>query len=173
MVPESNGLRDLFEGVVQHCFDTYTPLSDPEITGYIAGVLTEFTAAEKLYPLRDSEGQTIRQLGGMLAASDPVHGLASSFDEERKVRKHIGDFALFSTGMYPEATHKYAADATFAELVQRGKESYFIVSQFDLFEYAGEASLFIKLHESFDSCRMGLTRVREELTRLRGPKLLM
>jgi hypothetical protein len=173
VVPESNGLRDLFEGVVHHCFEAYTPVRDPEVTGYIAGVLTEFTAAEKLYPLRDPEGQTIRQLNGMLAASDPVNGSASSFDEERKIRKHIGDFALFSTGMYPESTHKYAADVTFAELVQRGKESYFIVSQFDLFEYADEASLFFKLHESFDNCRLGLTRVREELARLRGPKLLM
>ena len=28
------------------------------------------------------------------------------FDAERKVRKHIGDYALFSTGMYPEAVQR-------------------------------------------------------------------
>jgi len=33
----------------------------------------------------------------------------------------------------------------FAEMVQTGKESYYIVSQFDLFEYRDEAPLFAQL----------------------------
>lgn len=173
MATQSNDLRELFTGVVEHCFTAYTPVHDPVVTDYVAGILTEFTKTECLYPLRDAEGHPIRELSGMLAASDPVHGLACSFDEERKVRKHIGDFALFSTGMYPDSTHKYAADSTFAELVATGKESYYIVSQFDLFEYEREANLFARLAEQFDTCRFGLSKVREELTRLNGPRLLM
>ena len=31
----------------------------------------------------------------MMLAADPVHGTAASFDEERALRKHIGDYALF------------------------------------------------------------------------------
>lgn len=173
MVPESTDLHELFTGVVEHCFTAYTPVHDPVLTGYVAGILIDFTKIERLYPLRDHEGHPIRALGVMLAASDPVNGLASSFDEERRIRKHIGDFALFSTGMYPESTHKYAEDASFAELVATGKESYYIVSQFDLFEYAREAGLFARLAEQFDTCRYGLSKVREELTRMNGPRLLM
>jgi len=173
MAAESTNLHDLFHGIVEHCFTAYTPVHDPVVTDYVAGILTEFSKTEHLYPLRDAEGHPIRELGSMLAASDPIHGLASSFDEERKFRKHIGDFALFSTGMYPDSTHKYAADSTFAELVAAGKESYYIVSQFDLFEYEREAGLFARLAEQFDTCRFGLSKVREELTRLKGPKMLM
>jgi hypothetical protein len=173
MLPESNDLRELFAGLVEHCFTAYTPVHDPVVTDYVTGILTEFTKTERLYPLRNAEGHPIRELGGMLAASDPIHGFASSFDEERKVRKHIGDFALFSTGMYPDSTHTYADGTSFAELVATGKESYYIVSQFDLFEYEREAGLFARLAEQFDTCRFGLTKVREELTRLNGPKLLM
>lgn len=173
MVPESNDLRELFAGVVEHCFTVYTPVHDPVVTDYVAGILIEFTKTECLYPLRDAEGHPIRELTAMLAASDPIHGRASSFDEERKVRKHIGDFALFSTGMYPDSTWKYAEGTSFAELVATGKQSYYIVSSFDLFEYEREAGLFARLADQFDTCRFGLGKVREELARLNGPRLLM
>ena len=173
MAAESSDLHELFAGLVEHCFTAYPPVHDPVVTGYVAGILTEFTKTESLYPLRDHEGHPIRALGVMLAASDPVNGLASSFDQERKVRKHIGDLALFSTGMYPDSTYKYAEGTSFAELVATGKESYYIVSQFDLFEYEREPGLFARLSDQFDPCRYGLSKVREELARMNGPKLLM
>ena len=47
----------------------------------------------------------------MVLAADPVHGTAASFDAERALRKHIGDYALFVAGMYPEATGSSAAFA--------------------------------------------------------------
>jgi hypothetical protein len=52
------------------------------------------------------------------------------------------------------------------ELIQAGKESYFIVSQFNLFEYEQEAPLFGRLSDRFERCILGLTLVREEL----GPR---
>ena len=39
----------------------------------------------------------------MLLESNPVFGPAPSFDRERQVRKHIGDYTLFFTGMFPES----------------------------------------------------------------------
>ena len=50
-----------------------------------------------------------------------------------------------------------------AELIHAGKESYFIVSQFNLFEYEQEAPLFARLSDGFERCILGLTLVREEL----------
>ena len=52
------------------------------------------------------------------------------------------------------------------ELIQAGKESYYIVSQFNLFEYEQEAPLFARLSDRFERCILGLTLVREEL----GPR---
>ena len=52
------------------------------------------------------------------------------------------------------------------ELIAAGKESYFIVSQFNLFEYEQEAPLFARLSDRFERCILGLTLVREDL----GPR---
>ena len=52
------------------------------------------------------------------------------------------------------------------ELIRAGKESYYIVSQFNLFEYEQEAPLFARLSDWFERCILGLTLVREQL----GPK---
>ena len=100
----------------------------------------------------------------MIAASDPVFGDAPSFDVERKVRRHIGDYALFATGMYPESTQlwRHTGDASFVEMVNTGKESYSIVAAFDLFEYRDEAPLFARLSREFERCMHGLKYVREE-----------
>jgi hypothetical protein len=99
-----------------------------------------------------------------------VFGDAPSFDVERKVRRHIGDYALFATGMYPESTQlwRHTGDSSFVEMVKTGKESYYIVSQFDLFEYRDEAPLFGRLSNEFERCVQGLKYVREELDKMGG-----
>ena len=48
-------------------------------------------------------------------------------------------------------------------MIRAGKESYYIVSQFDLFEYAQEAPLFARLSDQFENCILGLTLAREDL----------
>lgn len=170
MIPESHPLRQLFHDVVADCYADKGSLRDPEIIGYIGDLLTEFAAAEKIYRLRNAEGRPMRAVREMVAAADPVFGGAASFDEEREVRRHIGDYALFATGMYPESMNlwRHTGDASFLEMVQTGKESYYIVSQFDLFEYEREAPLFRKLSDEFERCMQGLNRVREELGRMGG-----
>jgi hypothetical protein len=86
------------------------------------------------------------------------------------VRRHIGDYALFATGMYPESMQlwRHSGESSFVEMVQAGKESYYIVSQFDLFEYKEEAPLFAQLSSEFERCMHGLKHVREELDRMGG-----
>lgn len=169
MISERHPLRQLFHEVVAGCYHRHSGIDDPELTSYVGDLLTEFTSAESLY-LRDAEGHRLRDLRAMVAASDPVFGGAASFDEERKVRRHIGDFALFATGMYPETMGlwKHSGDASFLEMVQTGKESYSIVAAFDLFEYRDEAALFERLSLEFERCMRGLTHVREELDKMGG-----
>jgi len=106
----------------------------------------------------------------MERAADPIHGSAASFDAERALRKYIGDYALFVAGMYPEVTGSSRRlrrhQPSIEELIRAGKESYFIVSQFNLFEYEQEAPLFARLSDSFERLLLGLTLVREDL----GPR---
>jgi len=75
----------------------------------------------------------------MLLESDPVYGDAPSFDRERQVRKHIGRYHLFFAGMFPESINHWRLRRQRLDLidfVKAGKESYFIVSKFEYFEYA-------------------------------------
>jgi len=169
MISERHPLRQLFHEVVAGCYSRYSGISDPELTTYVGDLLTEFTASESLYRIRDAEGRPLT-VQAMVEASDPVFGGAASFDQEREVRRHIGDYALFATGMYPESAQlwRHTGEAGIAELVRTGKESYYIVSAFDLFEYRDEAPLFARLSEDFERCMFGLTKVREELDRMGG-----
>ena len=67
--------------------------------------------------------------------SNPVFGPAPSFDCERQVRKHIGDYTLFFTGMFPESINHFRLrrnrTENFVDWIKAGKESYYIVSKFD------------------------------------------
>jgi hypothetical protein len=136
------------------------------VTGYVAHLLCEFSEAKNLYKVRDHLGHPIEELEAMMLAADPVNGSASSFDAERSVRKYIGDYALFVSGMYPQAAvpgRRRGPHPTLSELIHAGKESYFIVSQFNLFEYEQEAPLFARLSDWFERCILGLALVREDL----------
>jgi hypothetical protein len=170
MQSPSHPLEAFFHQAVRNSYEGKLGLHDPDVTGYVARLLCEFSESDKLYKVRDEMGRPVAELQRMLEASDPVNGTASSFDAERSVRKHIGDYALFVAGMYPEAVeswrHLRRHQPSLHELIHAGKQSYYIVSQFNLFEYEEEAPLFARLSDWFERCIFGLTMVREEL----GPR---
>ena len=124
-------------------------IRDPEVVGYVANLLTEFCDAEQLMKIRNAGGKPLTDVGEMLLESDPIYGPAPSFDRERQVRKHIGDYTLFFAGMFPESInhHRLRRDRMedFVEWVRAGKESYYIVSKFEYFEYAKVAPMFAQL----------------------------
>jgi len=166
----SHPLEPFFQQAVRNSYEGKLGLNDPDVTAYVARLLCEFSESENLYRVRNELGRPIEELTEMITASDPVNGPAPSFDAERALRKHIGDYALFTAGMYPEAMasgrRQRRHQPSLGELIQAGKESYYIVSQFNLFEYEQEAPLFARLSDRFERCILGLTLVREEL----GPR---
>ena len=170
MQAQAHPLEPFFQQAVRNSYEGKLGLHDPGVTAYVARLLCEFSEADKLYKVRDEAGRPIEELTEMINAADPVHGTAPSFDAERARRKHIGDYALFVAGMYPEAMgsnrRRRRHQPSLDELIHAGKESYFIVSQFNLFEYEQEAPLFARLSDRFERCILGLTLVREEI----GPR---
>ena len=166
MQAQAHPLEPFFQQAVRNSYEGKLGLHDPGVTGYVAHLLCEFSESCKLYQMRDQAGRSIEEVEEMVRAADPVLGAASSFDEERALRKHIGDYALFVAGMYPEAagsSHRLRRRyPSLGELIRAGKESYYIVSQFNLFEYEQEAPLFARLSDRFESCILGLTLVRDE-----------
>ena len=167
MQSQNHPLEPFFQQVVRNSYEGKLGLHDPDVTGYVAHLLCEFSETDKLYQVRDPEGHPIEELESMILAADPVNGTAASFDAERAMRKYIGDYSLFVAGMVPEAIDSGAPELTrrptLGELIKAGKESYFIVSQFNVFEYKKEAALFTRLSEQFERYILGLALVREEM----------
>ncbi len=53
--------------------------------------------------------------------------------------------------------------------VKAGKESYYIVSKFEYFEYTKVAPLFASLSHHFEECVYGLNRVKNDLQERQHP----
>ena len=173
MIPETHPLQQLFTELVGRHYAHEVGIRDPQVVGYVAHLLTEFCDAEQLTKIHDAWDRPVSDLGEMLLESDPVYGAAPSFDRERQVRKHIGDYALFFAGMFPESINhsrlRRQRLENLVEWVKAGKESYYIVSKFEYFEYAKVAPLFAQLSKKFEDCVYGLNLVKNELEVMQHP----
>lgn len=173
MNPGSKLLQEFFDSLVSQTFASTIGMHDIDLTGYISAMLATFCQSEELYKIRDAAGRTLCDVGEMLLESDPVFGPAPSFDREREIRKHIGDYTLFFAGMYPESLNhsrlRRQRLENLVDFIKAGKESYYIVSKFDIFEYARVAPLFAKLSDRFEDCVCGLNMVKNELEVMQHP----
>ena len=173
MLSESHPLQQLFIELVGRHYAEEIGIRDPQVVNYVAQLLTEFCDAEQLFKIRNAAGRLISDVGEMLTESNPVFGPAPSFDRERQVRKHIGDYALFFTGMFPESINSFRLRRNrlenFVDWMKAGKESYFIVSKFEFFEYAKVAPLFAVLASHFEQCVYGLNMVKNDLQEMQHP----
>jgi hypothetical protein len=168
MQTQTHPLEPFFHDAVRNSYEGRLGL-DAEITAYVARMLCDFSEPENLFRLRDGKGRPVEALAEMVRAADPVYGTAPSFIAERAVRKYIGDYTLFLAGMCPEAveleTDRKSDRPTLAELIKIGKESYYIVSQFNVFEYEHDADLYGRLSDIFERAVLGLALARRELWR--------
>src|SRR5450756_1793632 len=173
MIPETHPLQQLFLELVGRHYAEEIGIRDPQVVSYVAHLLSEFCDAEQLLKIRNVSGKPLNDVGEMLIESDPIYGPAPSFDRERQVRKHIGDYTLFFSGMFPESVNHYRLRRqrleNFIDFIRAGKESYYIVSKFDQFEYARLSPLFAKLAREFESCVYGLNLVKGDLEEMQHP----
>ena len=129
--------------------------ADQEVAAYVADLLIDFVHADQLYRIRNARGKRLEEVGEMLVESNPLLD-ARSFSREREVRKHIGDYTLFLTGMFPEYVATLPQRGLrldrFVDYIKAGKESYGVVAAFDQFEYRQAAPLFRRQMSSSIAC---------------------
>jgi hypothetical protein len=159
-IPESHPLHRLFRGLTEHTFLTELGIGDPKLVGYVAGLLAGFVPAKNLWRLRDARGRRLTEVAAMLAEAET----ADDDDRRRDCHRHVGDFTLFWTGVYPEALPALRSPATADHLIdyqQQGKRSYYLASTYE----GEEASVLRRLSVEFELCAFGLSRVRREWER--------
>src|ERR1700734_683466 len=127
MIPETHPLQQLFLELVGRHYAEEIGIRDPQVVNYVAQLLSEFCDTEQLLKIRNTSGKPLNDVGEMLIESDPIYGPAPSFDRERQVRKHIGDYTLFLAGMFPESINHFRLRRqrleNFVEWVKAGKEN--------------------------------------------------
>jgi hypothetical protein len=167
-VSPNHPLRRLFSELLYKHLIRAAQFDDPQISDYIGDLLVNFTHVDNLYRVRNSKGRRLEDVAEMLIASNPLLE-GRSFEYEREVRKHIGDYTLFLTGLFPEYVAKldrkpFRMDSLI-DYLKAGKESYRVVAAFDQFEYRDVAPLFRKLSEKFELCVYGLNLIKDDLAR--------
>ena len=158
-------LRRLFSALVERAFIQTLGVYESHVADYLAGVLTDFAHMQQVYKIKDLSGKTLHEVADMLLHAD-VRLEATSFNREREVHKHIGDFTLFWAGVYPEALPRLQAQTRrdhLLDYVQQGKNSYAIAASHDYGDYRHQAPTLRKISDEFELCLYGLHSVRKQI----------
>src|SRR5206468_2157161 len=118
--PESHPLHRLFRGMTEQTFMAELGIGDPRLVGYVANLLAAFVPSDAVWKIRDGEGRRVKQVTAMVAEAEA----AADANRRRECHRHVGDFTLFWTGVYPEALGKLRGPDTADHLVeyqQQGK----------------------------------------------------
>lgn len=140
-------------------------MADPPLTDYLSEMLSRFIAMDAIYRLKDARGKRLEEVVEMLLEAE---ALPPEGRTHREYHRHIGDFTLFWTGVYPEALRKLRSALTrdsFLDYCEQGKRSYYIASQFDDEPFREQSSVLRRLSEGFELIAYGLNQVRREWER--------
>ena len=160
LIPESHPLHRLFRGLTETTFMDELGIGDPGLVGYVADLLARFVPSQDLVKLRDAEGRRLAQVAEMIAEAESSADAA----RRRECHRHVGDFTLFWTGVYPEALGRLQASHKADHLIDfraQGKRSYYLASTLA----DDEAPVLRRLSAEFELCAFGLFRVRREWER--------
>src|SRR5262249_61372921 len=96
-------------------------------------------------------------------------GAGPAVGRGRRGHRHVGDFTLFWTGVYPEALGRLQGTNSPDRLIdyqRQGKRSYYVASTLD----DDRGTVFRRLSDQFELCAFGLSRVRREWEKLESER---
>ena len=152
-------LKRYFCGVAEHTFHARLGVADPHLVDYLSDLLIRFVRMESVQKVRSPSGKRLRHLGDMLAEAEVRVG-----DARRDVHRHIGDYALFWAGLFPESLREKTGSDGFQQYCAQGKRSYHVASRIES-DTMPPGEMLERLSEEFEMCAYGLHEVRRELQR--------
>jgi hypothetical protein len=142
----SDKLQGFFLNVVRQSF-WQLGINDPTVTSYVADVLTEFARADNLFQMRSRAGKKVDNMVEMLAKKQNETTDESSLLRERSLRKYVGDYALFMSGIFRSYVD---GKGVLNYYIKEGSRSYWTVSELDLSLYRTGFILFQELSKKFE-----------------------
>ncbi len=112
-IPEQHPLRALFRQATQWAFrhgEFPEPRArDARLKSYLAeDLLTRFLHVDQLYRLRDARRRPLADVAEMLMSGESS-GVSAEL-HALTVQRHIGDYTLFMTGIFPESLEQIRRD---------------------------------------------------------------
>ncbi len=162
MMNESRGesLERFFSGLTEYVFFSRMGVADTELVDYLSHLLVRFSKTDSMQRVRLKTGQPVTEIIEMMSEAQNRIGVA-----KRKIHRHIGDFTLFWSGMYPEALRELPGpdrSDQFVSYCYQGKLAYEIASEIEGEEDDAPCELLRRLSDDFEMCAYGLREIRRE-----------
>jgi hypothetical protein len=123
-------------------------LHDNAVIEYVSDMLTVFAHSDQLYRIRAADGRRMNSLVDILSAQiEASTSRQPRVQQERELRKYVGDYALFMSGLFRSYIEK---TGVLDYYLQEGRRSYWKVSEMDLALYQTGFLLFQELSKNFE-----------------------
>jgi hypothetical protein len=160
-------LRRFFAGLTEQTFEVHLGVADPPLIDYVTELLIRFSRSDSLFRIRALNGRPVHEVVEMVAEAEHRIG-----DAKRSVHRHIGDFTLFWTGMYPEAVREMRGPASkdyFIDYCRQGKRAYHLAATIAAEnDEQAPRDVLERLSRQFEMCVYGLGEIRREWERREG-----
>jgi hypothetical protein len=156
-------LNHFFVGLSEYVFHTQLGVVDTQIVDYVSSLLVRFTRLEHLQKVRQIDGRPATEVVTLVAEAEKRIGEA-----RREVHRHIGDYTLFWSGVYPEALRDLRGrdkQDQFVSYCAQGKRAYKIASTIESRGSVASSELLERMSEQFEMCAYGLREIRREWER--------
>jgi hypothetical protein len=152
-------LRRFFGGLTEYAFAVRMGVADPPLVDYVSEMLVRFVKSDAIYAVRSPRGERLMQVADMLAEAQARQGAA-----RRRVHRHIGDFTLFWTGVYPEIADRMRQGRKdrLIDYRDQGKRNYYLASTLPAAEEEAPDDVLVRLSAKFELCVYALSEVRRQ-----------
>ena len=152
-------IERFFSGLSEFIFESKLGVADVQMVDYVSNLMLRFVRVDSLHRVRRGNGRPATEVFQMLVEAEERIGLA-----RREVHRHIGDFTLFWSGMYPESLRPSSVNRCddFLDYCQQGKRAYAIAAQIEGGEDRPSSELLFQLSEQFELCAYGMREIRRE-----------
>ncbi|MEE2935466.1 MAG: hypothetical protein VYA84_05665 [Planctomycetota bacterium] len=159
-VKKRSTIERFFSGLNECIFQSKLGVVDVQLVDYLTDMMLRFVRFDSLQKIRHSDGRPATEIFQMLCEAENRIGLA-----RREVHRHIGDFTLFWSGMYPESLRRmrpYETQDGFLDYCRQGKRAYAIAAEIEGGHDRPSSDLLQSLSDQFEMCAYGLREVRRE-----------
>lgn len=168
---DESAARRFFAGVTEQAFMVELGVADPPLIDYVTDLLGRFVSSDAVYSVRGVRGDRLTQVADMLEEAQARRGPA-----KRWLHRHIGDFTLFWTGVFPEIADRIRSEGGKDALLdyrELGKRSYAEASRIPVEREFAPSEVLERLSAEFELCVYGLGEVRKAWEERDGGTLLV